>query len=234
MGMLINPYAFATAAGISSVGPLLETGSSTTDVLTLPTYVAGDVVFIQLNHLDAGNHAFSPTPPTGFTRVSNLPAAANVLTLDVYRRVMDGSEGTTATLNLGIGSTQARAFTVSGVNGSGAVTEGVATSSDTGSGAAGATINLVGPNVTTSGNNRLLLSFCGTGRGTNNTMAESADAWTDIHMTKTTALSLNPAFSAAQQVAATTGTYTGETRTQQQTNAGDMFWGVIACAVILI
>jgi hypothetical protein len=112
------------------------------------------------------------------------------------------------------------------------VTEGAA---GTGGQATGTgTINLVCANVTTSGSNRLLLNFFGTCRGTSNTAAGPAEAWTDIYQTpSSSSLSLNPDIAASYQNAASAGAHAGETRTKQQTSSGDILWAGLSFAVIM-
>jgi len=233
----LNAYdpATYTAPGLTDVGPLLEITVSSGSV-TLPAYSAGDVCFIHLFSVDAGGTAEPTTPPTGWSLVSKVngpPPSSHVVSNMVFRRVMDGTEGTSIAMTFSSGpSKMVRAITVHGANTGGALTEGVATASGQATGTG--TINLVGPNVTTSGANRLLLNFLGTCRGVDDTAAGTADAWTDVYQTpSSTILSLNPDIAASYQNAAGAGTYTGETRTKQQVGSGDILWAALAFAVIM-
>jgi hypothetical protein len=227
-----TPAAGGGGGGVTSTGPLLEVTAGSGN-LTLPTYAAGDVCFIHLFSVDAGGTPHPTTPPTGWTLVINVNKTSNVISSMVFRRVMDGSEGSTVAMTFTSGpSKMVRAITVSGADTSGSVTE--ATASAGGQATGTGTINLVGANVTTTGNNRLLLNFLGTCRGTNNTASGTADAWTDIYQTASSSMSLNPDIAASSQNAPTTGTYTGETRTKQETSSGDILWAAVSFAVIML
>lgn len=233
MGMLVSPYQFGAGGGGGfPVGTLLETSTRPGSV-PMPSYVAGDVVFVQILKVDAGGHAATTTPPAGWTLVSSLPTFSNTIHQMVYRRVMDGSEGSSVAFDwVTAGSVNAQAFAVSGVNTGGAITEAVATNNGTAPGSSG-TVNLTAGAVTTAGTNRVILDFFGTGRGTNATLSDAGGAFTSIYTNATSLQSLNPHTAASKQVAAAAATYTAETRTETD-SIGGIFWNTISFAVIMV
>lgn len=213
------------------VAALLET-STTPGAVPMPPYVAGDVVFVQIFKADAAGNPGSTTPPAGWTLVGNIDSFSEVISHQIYRRAVDGTEGSTVNFDwVTVGSVNAQAFAISGVSTPGAITESVVTSEGSSPGDAG-TITITTSPVTTGGVNRLILNFFGTGRGTDGTLTSGTGVWANLYKNDTSAQGLEPHTAASKRVAATATVYSAETRTETDSVAGIM-WNTISFAVIM-
>lgn len=224
----------AVPSGVTSVGTLF-TGTGASGAVSMPTYASGDVVFVQVFHSNANGTAATTTAPTGWTLVQNFNSFSNVISHMIYRRVMDGSEGSSVTFTWNGGTTnratQARAFTVKGANTAGSVTEGATTGS--GSLSSGGTANMTSPAITTTGSNRLLLNFVGTIRGVSNTLAESTDSWIDQYLNASfDALGLQSSLST--MTGGASGIQGTETRHKDYSSGGSMNWNYVSFAVLMV